>query len=354
VTQDSGQWDQQGDQQGGQQGGQYGGYPPQEPGRYPPRPQQPAGYPPSQQPGGFPPQQPAGFPPQPSGYQPQGGYPPQAPPGGYPPQAPPGGYPPQAPPGGYPPQQPGAFAAQGAGGFPSGPGAPPKKSPVMIIAIVAAAIVLLAAIGGIIMVLTRGATDQPEVTITPSQPVPPTEEPTPGPTEQPTPEPQPSPTEPSEPPTRGSVDLGNGIELLPAGGWEVKKTGQNVAQLSDGTNVFLGQSLQISQSTNPGQLCEAWHRKIAEGTTNGKFQDSKDADVGTTRLQAATCVAQVTVSGGQGSAKLFLFSLVSVRQSDGVSVIGTTYFTADSNTEQLNKDFTSMINSMLRSQAAGG
>jgi hypothetical protein len=296
VTQDSGPW--------GQQGGQQGGYPPQDPGRYPPRPQQPSGYPPSQQPGGFPPQQPADFPPQPPGYPAQGGYQPQAPPGGYPPQAPPGG---------YPPQQPGGFAAQGPGGFPSGSGAPPKKSPVMIIAIVAAAIVLLAAVGGIIMVLTRGGTDQPDVSITPSQPVPPAEEPTPGSTEQPTPEPQPSPTEPSEPPTRGSVDLGNGIDLLPAAGWEVKKTGQNVAQLSDGTNVFLGQSLQISQSSNPGQLCEAWHRKIAEGTTNGKFQDAKDTDVGTTRLNAATCVAQVTVSGGQGSTKLFLFSLVSVR-----------------------------------------
>jgi hypothetical protein len=328
VTQDSGQW--------GQQRGQLGGYPPQEPGEYSPSPQQPSGYPPPQQPGGFPPQQPAGFPPQPPGYPPQGGYPPQAPPGG------------------YPQQQPGGWGPQGPGGFPSGPGAPPKKSPVMIIAIVAAAIVLLAAVGGIIMVLTRGGTDQPDVTITPSQPVPPTEEPTPGPTEQPTPQRQPSPTEPSEPRTRGSVDVGNGIELVPAAGWEVKKTDKDVAQLSNGESVFLGQSLQIEQSTNPGQLCDAWHRRIAEGTTNGKFQDAKDTDVGTTRLKAATCAAQVTVSGGQGSTKLFLFSLVSVRQSDGVTVIGTTYFPADANTDQLNKDFTSMINSMLGSQAAGG
>ena len=224
----------------------------------------------------------------------------------------------------------------------------------MIIAIVAAAIVLLAAVGGIIMVLTRGGSDQPDVSITPSQPASPTEEPTPEPTGQPTPEPQPSATETSKPPTGGAIDVGNGIELVPAAGWEVKKTGKNVAQLSNGKSVFLGQSLQISQSTNPGQLCDAWHRNIAEGTTNGKFQDPKDADVGTTRLKAATCTAQVTVSGGQGSTKLFLFSLVSVRQSDGVSVIGTTYFTPNADTDQLDKDFTSMINSMLRSQTAGG
>jgi hypothetical protein len=226
----------------------------------------------------------------------------------------------------------------------------------MIIAIVAAAIVLLAAVGGIIMVLTRGGgSEQPGVTITPSQPAPPTEEPTPEPTAQPTtPEPQPTPTGTSRPPTGGTINLGNGIELTPAKGWEVKKTGKNVAQLSDGNSVFLGQSLQISQSTNPGQLCDAWHRNVAEGTSNGQFQDPKDAEVGTTRLKAATCVAQVTVSGGQGTTKLFLFSLVSVRQSDGVSVIGTAYFTPDVDTAQLNNDFSSMINSMLRSQAAGG
>jgi hypothetical protein len=225
----------------------------------------------------------------------------------------------------------------------------------MIIAIVAAAIVLLAAVGGIIMVLTRGAEEQPDVTVTPSQPVPPTEQPTPEPTGQPTTaRPQPKPTETSQPPTRGALDLGNGIELKPAAGWEVKKTGENVAQLSDGKSMFLGQSLQISQSTNPGQLCDAWHRNVAENTSNGQFQDPKDANVGTSSLKAATCVAQVTVSGGQGTTKLYLFSLVSVRQSDGVTVVGTAYFTPNADTDQLNKDFTSMINSMLGSQVAGG
>jgi hypothetical protein len=320
--------------------GQQGGYPPQGPGGYPP--QQPAGYPPQQpSPGGYPPQQPAGYPPQ---QPPQQGYPPQ---GGYSPQR---AYGP--PPGGYPPQ-PGGFAPQGPGPTGSGTqGAPAKKSPVMIIAIVAAAIVLLAAVGGIIMVLNRGSAEQPDVSITPSQPAPPTEEPTPQPSREPTAEPTPS--ESPQSPTGRAIDLGNGVQLLPAAGWEVKKTGKNVAQLSNGKSVFLGQSLQISPSTNPGQLCDAWHRDVAEGTSNGKFQEAKDADVGTTRLKAATCVAQVTVTGGQGTTKLYLFSLVSVRQSDGVTVIGTAYFTPNTDTDQLNKDFTSMINSMLKSQASGG
>jgi hypothetical protein len=330
VTQDPGQW------------GQQGGYPPQGPGGYPP--QQPGGYPP-QQPGGSPPQQPGGFPPQqPSSYPPQ-------PSGAYgPPGAPQRAYA-QGPPGGYPPQQPGGFGPQPPGAAPpAAPGVPAKKSPVIIIAIVAAAIVLLAAVGGIIMVLTRGGADQPEVTITPSQQPVPTEEPT----AEPTPTEEPSPTETTQAPPGSAIDIGNGIELTPAAGWEVKKTGKNVAQLSDGESVFLGQSVQISPSTNPGQLCEAWHRDVAEGTSNGKFQEAKDVDLNTARLKGATCVAQVTVSGGQGTTKLYLFSLVSVRQSDGVTVLGTAYFTPNVNTDQLNKDFTSMVNSMLRTQAAGG
>jgi hypothetical protein len=341
VTQDPGQWG----QQGGYPSQGPGGYPPQQPGGYPP--QQPGGSPP-QQPGGSPPQQPGDFPPQqPSSYPPQ-------PPGGYgPPGVPQRAYAPQPAPGGYPPQQPGGFGPQPPGAGPTGaPGAPPKKSPVIIIAIVAAAIVLLAAVGGIIMVLTRGGADQPEVTITPSQQPVPTEEPTAEPT--PTDGPQPSPTETTQAPPGSAIDIGNGIELTPAAGWEVKKTGKNVAQLSDGESVFLGQSVQISPSTNPGQLCEAWHRDVAEGTSNGKFQEAKDVDLNTARLKGATCVAQVTVSGGQGTTKLYLFSLVSVRQSDGVTVLGTAYFTPDVNTDQLNKDFTSMVNSMLRTQAAGG
>jgi hypothetical protein len=324
MTQHPGQW-----------GGQQGGYPPQGPGGYPP--QQPGGYPP--QSAGSPPQPPPGYPPQPPGYPPPAGYGPQ------------GAFAPQPPPGGYPPQQPAGFGPQGPAG-PGGPSAPRKKSPVMIIAIVAAAIVLLAAIGGIIMVLNRGGGNQPEVTITPSQPPAPTEQPTEQPTT--TTGPQPTPTEKTQPPTGGAIDVGNGIQLTPATGWEVKKTGKNVAQLSDGKSVFLGQSVQVSPSTNSGQLCDAWHRDVAEGSSNGKFQDPKDVDLGTTRLKGASCVAQVTVSGGQGTTKLFLFSLVSVRQSDGVTVIGTAYFTPDADTDQLNKDFASMVNSMLRTQVAGG
>ena len=155
---------------------------------------------------------------------------------------------------------------------------------------------------------------------------------------------------PRRPPTGGTINLGNGIELTPAGGWEVKKTGKNVAQLSDGKSVFLGQSLQISQSTNPGQLCDAWHRNIAEGTTNGKFQDPR-TPTWHRQAQGSNLCCRGDRERWPGDDKLYLFSLVSVRQSDGVTVIGTAYFTPNADTDQLNKDFTSMVNSMLESRS---
>jgi hypothetical protein len=244
------------------------------------------------------------------------------------------------PPGGFPPQ-----------------GAPPaKKSPGLIIGIVVAAVVLLAAIGGIIMVLNRDGGDQPPpVSITPTEPVPPTDQPTPGPTDQPTPGPtdDPQPTPGGGTPGGDAVDLGKGISLTPAPGWEVQKTGNGVAQLSNGQSVFLGQVIQAEAATNPGQLCDAWHRKVAEGTSNGKFAEPKSVDLGTQKLKGASCQAQVTVSNGQGSATVALVSVVSVRASDGVTVIGSVSFSEGASTDQLSKDFSAMVNSMLQGQASG-
>lgn len=327
MTQNPGQW------------GPQGGYPPQGPG---------GGYPPAGQ-GGYPQPQPTpGYPPQPGGYNPQGTYAPQ---GGYPPQ----GYGQQPPGGGY--GQPGEGPP--GGGYPPAAGPPAKKSPGLIIGIVVAAIVLLAAIGGIIMVLNRDSSDQPPpVSITPTNTAPPTEQPTPSPSGQPTAtpsrSPQPTPSgSANEPPSGSAVDLGNGVSLTPASGWEVQKTSSGVAQLSNGQSVFLGQVIQAEANTNPGQLCDAWHRQVAEGTSNGKFQDAKSVDLGTSKLSGGSCLAQVTVSNGQGSTTVLLFSLVSVRTADGLTVIGTASFPPDADADKLDADFSTMINSMLRGQVNG-
>ena len=338
MTQTPGEWP---PQEGGYA---QGGYPPQN---------QPAGYPPQTQPGGYSTQ------PQPGDYSPQppGGYPPQGQSGSYPGQ--PGGYPPQGgynPQGGYPP--PGAYPGA-PGGYPPGAGGPPpKKSRAMIIGIVAAAVLLLAAIGGVILVLTQGGDTQPDATITPAPTAEPTTE---APSAQPTPAnpsgrqstPQQPTGAPNPVPSGEAIRLDHGISLTPADGYQLEKSGTGYARLSNGDQLFVGQAIAVDPGTNPGQLCDGWHRKIAEGQANGQFGDPETADLNTKNLEGATCTGMFTASNGSGSQDVVVFSLVSVR-SDGVTAIGTMYFLKDADGGQLNKDFSAMMNSMLQDQATGG
>jgi hypothetical protein len=343
--------------QGPQQPPQGGGYPPApQGGGYPPAPQG-GGYPPV--PGGGAQQPPPGFP--------QGGYPPAAQAGGYQ-QQPPPGFPQgvyQGPPqGGYPRQGPGAYGQQ-----PPRPPGQQKKSTGLLIGIVVAAVVLLAAIGGIFMAFSRGA-EEPTTTITPSQPAEPSTEPTtepssPEPTDEPT---SAAPTEPTEEPTSAApsptetskpnpggdaIDLGNGVSLKPAKGWQLRSQKKGVAQLNNGRDVFVGIVAEVEKGSNAGQTCDGYHRELAKDYTNGKFQAPKNVDLGTKKLRGATCVAQVTVANGGDALQVLIFSLVSIR-TDGLAVVGSLYFTEDSDLEKINADYTAMVNSMLKGQAAGG
>ena len=221
-----------------------------------------------------------------------------------------------------------------------------------------AALVLLVAIGGIIMALA-GGDDEPVSTITPSAPTTPTAEPTTEPTDEPT-EPSsgpPSSSQPSDQPTQAptgdTIDLGNGVKLTPADGWQVKSKKSGAAQLANGRDVFVGIVAKLPKGTNPAQTCEAYHRDIAKSYTNGKFADPKAVDLGAKKLKAASCVAQVTIANGGNAIQVYIFSLVSVR-TDGLTVVGSLYFTEDSDTKQLDKDFGTMVNSMLQGQVAGG
>jgi hypothetical protein len=316
------------------QWGPQGGYPPQgqpAPGGYPPQ-GQPA-------PGGYPPQQQPGFQPQP-GYNPQGGYNPQA---GYAPQA---GYPPQGAPGGYPPQQ------AGAGGLPP-QGAPPgKKSPAMLIGIVVAAVVLLAAIGGIILVLNKSDKTQPGSTITPAQP---TTQPTEQPTGQSTTQPTDQPTDQSTGQGTGqAIDLGNGISLTPAPGYQVEKSQPGFALLTTKQSIFVGQVVKGDASTNPGQACDNYHHNVATKNNEGNPQYSQPKTVNINpKVKAATCQLVSTLSDGNGSTDVVTFTLVSVR-TDGLTVMATTRFQKGADVNQLDKDFSAMANSMLKGQLAGG
>ena len=61
----------------------------------------------------------------------------------------------------------------------------------------------------------------------------------------------------------------------------------------------------------------------------------------------------MTVANGGSSADVLIFSLVSIR-TDGLTVVGTVYFTKNADIPQLNKDFATMVNSMLRRARSPG
>jgi bacillopeptidase F (M6 metalloprotease family) len=220
-------------------------------------------------------------------------------------------------------------------------------------------VVLLAAIGGVILVLTQGGDTQPDATITPGTP---TAEPTTqAPSAQPT-SASPSgrkstpqqPTEAPNPvPSGKAITLDHGISLTPVDGYQLEKSGTGYARLSNGDQLFLGQAIAVDPGTNPGQLCDSWHRRVAEGQANGQFGKPETADLNTNNLKGATCTGRFTASNGSGSQDVVVFSLVSVR-TDGVTAIGTMYFLKSADGDQLNKDFTAMMNSMLQDQATGG
>jgi len=270
-----------------------------------------------------------GRPPYPQGYlqQPAPTYPQEG--------SPQGGYPRQGPPG----------------------GGPSRKSPLLIVGIVVAAVVALVAIGAIAIGLSSGRSDVPATTLTPG--------PQTAPPDEPASDPSASPSTPGKDPSGGStpgsggggkaspLDLGHDVTLVAADGWDVKKQTGSLARLSDGKNVFIGQTATLDTGSNPGQTCTAWHKQLAEGEGGGKFSTPRTTDVGSGDLDAAVCSAEVTASSGQGSSDLLLVTLVSVRSGDGVAVLATVAFTSASDDDQVEKDFASMSSSMLQAQAAG-
>jgi len=265
---------------------------------------------------------------------------------------------------GYPPAGAGGYPQQGPSGGYLPPGPPRRKSSAFLVGIVVAAVVLLVAVGGVVMALTRGGGDQPSSSITPGKPVPPTdqpsgsEDPTEDPTEPPASQPpggQPPSSQPSQGPQNprsGPISLGQGIGLTPASGWQLVKRGNGQAQLSNGRSVFAGLVGELDPGSNPVQFCDSYHRGIAKKATNGKFSKAEPLDLSSSKLTGARCTAQVTVTSGQGSSDLLLYSVVSIRR-DGVTVVGTLYFAEANGTQALSDDFTLMVGSMLKGQVEG-
>ena len=304
------------------------------PGQYPqqpPYPQQPQ----------YPQQPPQQQYPQAQQYPPQPGYAGQQQPPGYPQQQ--GGYPQQ----GYPQQ---GYAPQG---YPPGGGQRPPagKSSKNLIMIVVGVVALLAIAGGVFLAMSKKPST-PETPVTPT-PVPtqstdqPTPQPSPDPTDSTAPTPQPSPDQPTptpQPPSGGDIQLGGGVVVTVADGWQAEQKSPTSAFFTNGRAQIFAQVVKLEPATDPGQVCMGYHQQILKDAPDAKYSDKINKVDSPDVAKIVQCIAGYTETQGGKSLFVLVQTFVSVRTTDGSTLLFTIF--SDDNTPD--SDFTA-VNQMLNS-----
>lgn len=322
-------------QQGGGQQYPQGGQPyPQQGQQYPPQGQPgPAGpFPPGQAypQGGQPPQQGRGYP-QP-GYGPAGQYPPAGASGPF------GAAPPQA---GY----------QG-GGF-----QPPKpKGNGTVIGIVVAGLAVVALAGWLLMTLfgPSGGDPTPSVSPTVSAPsTPASPQPSPDPSTDPStdPSPDPSPSSSTNPPSSGSLEVGLGISVAPATGWQQTSRNElkNYTELSNGKALLATQAFRVEGQVSGTDVVASYMKQITSTMTGVSTKTPSVMDVKNSRLSVGIGSWSGTRATSQGSVKLSYVTIISVRD-DGLAVMSTLIVPSGTTAASVQNDYLAMTNSLLNSQ----
>ncbi len=131
----------------------------------------------------------------------------------------------------------------------------------------------------------------------------------------------------------------------------MKEQATSTVSLTNDQGVFYGRQIKLDKGTNAVQFCDAFNRAALKSASNAKFGEPKSSDVGSNKLSAAVCGAGYTETSGDQSTQVFVSSLVSVRKSDGLTVVGTLLF-VKSTDEQTKTDAGAMLSSMLNSQVS--
>ncbi len=339
-----GQGGQQYPQQGGGQQYPQGGQPaPQQGQPYPaqgqPQPGQPgpAGgpFPPSGQPyqGGQPPQQGRGYP-QP-GYGPAGQ---QYPPAGA--SGPFGGG------GSQPGYQGGGFQPQ-----------PPKpKGNGMVIGIVVAGLAVVALAGWLLMTLLGPSGGDPTPSVSPTvstQSTPPSPQPSPDPSTEPStdPSPDPSPSTSTNPPPSGGLEVGLGVSVAPATGWQQTSRDElkNYTELSNGKALLATQAFRVEGQVSGTDVVASYMKQITATMTGVSTKTPAVMDVKNSRLSVGIGSWSGTRATSQGSVKLSYVAIISVRD-DGLAVMSTLIVPSGTSVASVQNDYLAMTNSLLNSQ----
>lgn len=248
------------------------------------------------------------------GSTPQGGWAPQD----YPGQPPQSGYPGQAPPPDYFGQVP-------------PPGYPGQKDNRFILLMVGLGVVALIVIGAIILAVSPTPTSDPPLTITPTT------------------------SAPTYSPSAGdTVEIARGVKVTLPAGWSVSEQDDSSVTLTNGSEVFGADVTMLAANTDPVQAVDAFLKSYAENSSAAKVTPASPVDLGINEVNVAMGSADVVFSTSQGSAAWTVYSVISVRKSDGLAVVASMTIdeTADSaEVDRLIDVFSNLTVSMIYSQA---
>ncbi len=307
------------------------------------------------------------------------GQPPQGQPGPAGGQFPPSGQP--YPPSGQPPQQgsgypqpgygpagqqyPPAGASGPFGGGGSRPGyqgggfqpQPPKpKGNGMVIGIVVAGLAVVALAGWLLMTLFGPSGGDPTPSVSPTvstQSTPPSPQPSPDPSTDPStdPSPAPSPSTSTNPPSSGGLEVGLGVSVAPATGWQQTSRDElkNYTELGNGKALLATQAFRVEGQVTGKDVVASYMKQITANMTSVSTKEPAVMDVKNSRLSVGIGSWSGTRATSQGSLKLSYVSIISVRD-DGLTVMSTLIVPSGTSVASVQTDYLAMTNSLLNSQ----
>ncbi|WP_168207282.1 hypothetical protein [Microlunatus elymi] len=198
-------------------------------------------------------------------------------------------------------------------------------------------IALLVLIGAIIMTVNRGSQASGS-TIHPNTGTPSAQ--------------APKQTDPSSPTTGGSsggtVDLAKACSITVPDGWQLAQQEKGVAVLTNADGDMANAQCATVDDKDPGALVDRWLDMLAEDGTDVKRESASTVKTPTSKLKAAQENMTYTETTSQGSVKYGVTAIATLN-SEHLGGLLTVWYTADSDVDQLNKDFGVMQVSLWKS-----
>src|SRR5699024_3568799 len=134
--------------------------------------------------------------------------------------------------------------------------------------------------------------------------------------------------------------------LTPAPGWILEDADEDMVMLNNGEAVMMGMAVEMDPGTDAIRLTGDYLELLAEGGSDPRYSEVLPMEGMPDSVDVGMGTVTITASGGGGTMDVAMTTVVSVRQSDGLTVVGTLYYDANDWEEELIDDFAAMTFSM--------